>query len=49
VTWTATSQDGRTFHGTETHYQFRGAELVVTNSHPRTGTRASGCGSLNLG
>jgi hypothetical protein len=52
VTWTAISEDGRTFHGTETRYQFHGAELVVTGSQPLTGTLASeesGCGSLSVG
>lgn len=50
VTWTATSEDGRTLHGTETRYEFRGAELVATSSHPRSGlaSEQSGCGSLSV-
>jgi hypothetical protein len=51
VTWTGTSEDGRTFHGTQTEYQFRGAELTITGSQPRTGTLTGGpsdCGSLTL-
>jgi hypothetical protein len=52
LTWTGTSSDGRTFHGIQTSYQFRGAALIMVSSRPRTvtltGAAPSGCGSLTL-
>jgi len=52
VTWTGATTAGAVYHGTETYHRFRGAELVVTGSRPRTVTPTSpapsGCGSLHL-